>query len=224
VINHEGTKALVETFLRAGVPRPKQFVFISTVSVFGNHKEGVYNEEDACRPDTAYGYYKLEAERELVRRALADPSLRYTILRPVTVFGDNDRGNVGRMIDFMRRWHVFPLLVGGRNRKTLVHAADVAAAIDLVIGNPGAENAVFVVGNEESSTLREIADAIRRNLGIGCLLLPLPLGPLAALSVARKLTRDNCYSSEAMRSRLGFTPMTLDEGMCLLAHTQEHGS
>ncbi|MCP3981273.1 MAG: NAD-dependent epimerase/dehydratase family protein [bacterium] len=216
-INHEGTKTLIDAFLRAGAPRPKRFVFISTVSVFGNYKDGVYDEDDACRPDTPYGHYKLEAERELVRVALNNPALSYTILRPVTVFGANDRGNVGRMIAFMRRWRVFPLPGGGRNRKTLVHAADVAAAIDLVLDNARAENAVFVVGNEASPTLREIADSIRRNLDIRCALLPLPLGPLAAAPVARKLMRDNCYSSAALRTRLGFTPMTLDEGMRRLA-------
>ena len=68
----------------------KQFIFLSSISVYGLDT-GVINEETPLNPRTHYGKSKLEAEQKLQK--LADKTFNITILRPPMVYGKNCKGN-----------------------------------------------------------------------------------------------------------------------------------
>ena len=67
-MNYEQTRAFADTLLRLDMV-PQQFVFISTLSVFGPIHEDTYEpirETDTPQPNTAYGRSKLKAEQYLM--------------------------------------------------------------------------------------------------------------------------------------------------------------
>ena len=79
-VNYRQTKCFVDT-LRELDMIPRQFVFISTLSVFGPIREKTYTpitEKDTPVPNTAYGLSKLKAERYLQ----GIPDFPYVIYRP----------------------------------------------------------------------------------------------------------------------------------------------
>jgi UDP-glucose 4-epimerase len=69
----------------------KQFVFISTIAVYGEDKEKL-DENTPYEPITPYGKSKLEAEKELLK--LNDDSFIVSIIRPPMIYGKNAPGNI----------------------------------------------------------------------------------------------------------------------------------
>ncbi|MCD8029433.1 MAG: NAD(P)-dependent oxidoreductase [Bacteroides sp.] len=88
-VNYGQTRTFVET-LRELRMIPRQFVFISTLSVFGPVREKDYTaitEDDEPAPNTGYGWSKLKAERYLQ----GVPDLPYVIYRPTGVYGPREK-------------------------------------------------------------------------------------------------------------------------------------
>lgn len=90
-INYEGTRNLVNAILKLQMPL-KRFVYLSSLSVFGDIKEQLpyqeINEHDVPRPNTAYGKSKLKAEQFLDSIGNA---FNYVILRPTGVYGPREK-------------------------------------------------------------------------------------------------------------------------------------
>jgi Nucleoside-diphosphate-sugar epimerases len=90
-INYEGTRNLVNAILKLQMPL-KRFVYLSSLSVFGDIKEQLpyqeITEHDVPRPNTAYGKSKLKAEQFLDSIGNA---FNYVILRPTGVYGPREK-------------------------------------------------------------------------------------------------------------------------------------
>jgi nucleoside-diphosphate-sugar epimerase len=136
--NVEGTLALIEAAVAAGVPR---FVFVSSLA--------------AREPELSkYGASKAHAEK-LVRAS----GLDWTIVRPPAIYGPRDR----EMFEIFRaaRWGVVPMPPPGR--MSVVHVADLARLLlALVPGSEGVSQRVFEPddGREDGWSHRELARAI----------------------------------------------------------------
>ena len=68
---------------------PKQFIYISTLSVFGPAREKDYTPikaDDPAVPNTAYGLSKLKAELYIQSM----PGFPYVIYRPTGVYGPRE--------------------------------------------------------------------------------------------------------------------------------------
>lgn len=74
----------------------KKFAYISTVDVFGEHNPGPYTVATEPKPETQYGYYKLDVER-----AIAFTSPEAFVFRLGWMIGDRPGSN--NMIDFLDR-------------------------------------------------------------------------------------------------------------------------
>ena len=159
-VNYGQTRRLVETLARLDM-MPRQFIFISTLSVFGPVHEQDYRpicEADTPRPNTAYGLSKLKAERYLQET----PGLPYVIFRPTGVYGPRERDyylvakSVARHLDFS---------VGFRRQDlTFVYVQDVVQAVFLAIGRQVTRRAYFLTdGNVYASST--FTDLIRKELG-----------------------------------------------------------
>ncbi|HEM2748850.1 TPA: NAD-dependent epimerase/dehydratase family protein [Streptococcus suis] len=90
----------------------KQFVFLSSMSVYGNHYEEIsfYTKEI---PNTYYGKSKLEAEKLLEK--LDSNSFKVVILRPPMVYGPNAKGNYSRLSKLSKILVVFPKVENQRS-------------------------------------------------------------------------------------------------------------
>ena len=136
--NVEGTMALVEAAVAAGVPR---FVFVSSLAA----------REPAL---SKYGASKARAEK-LVKAS----GLDWTIVRPPAIYGPRDR----EILDMFRaaRWGVVPMPPPGR--VSMIHVADLARLL-LALAPPGERvtHQVFEPddGKPEGWSHRELARAI----------------------------------------------------------------
>jgi nucleoside-diphosphate-sugar epimerase len=157
-VNVEGAENVARIAAERGV---KQFVFISSVSVYGGAAHGI-DESAPCRPEGAYAESKLEAEGRLVELCQKS-GMRLVILRLATLYGEGDPGNVARLIGALARGRF--LWVGrGENRKSLLHRDDAARACMAVIASPASGIDVYNV-SAPACKMKEIVGMIGRALG-----------------------------------------------------------
>ena len=106
---------------------PSQFVFISSVSVYGLTKGENIKESTPLLAKDPYGKSKIEAE-EVVKKWSYEHNVICTILRLPLVVGENPPGNLGAMIRGIKIGYYFNI-AGGNANKSMVLATDVAKFI-----------------------------------------------------------------------------------------------
>jgi nucleoside-diphosphate-sugar epimerase len=211
------TSRLALAAAQAGVRR---FVLVSSVAVYGPHAAGEIDETADCRPATPYARSKLAAEQGLMEIA-AQAGMQTVILRPVTLYGDHDPGNVGRLLEAIDRGR-FVWIGSGANRKSLIHREDAARACLLAALEPPRQphGCYNVAGS--SPTMREIVEQLSDELQRPIPRLRVPSG-LAKALVPRptrwrrtldKWLRDDVYSGRRFACDYGFEPrIALAEGL-----------
>jgi nucleoside-diphosphate-sugar epimerase len=135
-VNVNGTKNLLKGL--ENIQMPKQFVFISSVSVYGQEFGIGINEEHRLEATDAYGLSKIEAEL-LVMEWCEKHKVACTILRLPLLVGENPPGNLGAMIKAIDKGYYFNV-GGGKARKSMVLSEDVAAFIPKVATIGGTYN------------------------------------------------------------------------------------
>ncbi len=232
--NATGTGNVAEAC--AAAARPPRLVYLSSLSAAGPSVNGRPRvEEDPPAPVSLYGESKLAGE--VAVRAVAG-GVRASVVRAPIIYGPGDRELVPQL-QRMARLGVAPRLGRGTKRYSLLHVADLAAALLAAAerGEPLRENGpegVYFVEDGTDHTWEEIAAAAFRALGKSPHDLPLPeaLGPLlaGASGLAGRLLRkpsilnldklkelrEPSWTCSAARARreLGFTPRYgLEEGM-----------
>lgn len=135
-VNVVGTQNLLKGLEEVGVP--EQFVFISSVSVYGQEFGKNINEEHKLEAKDPYGLSKIEAEI-LVSEWCKLHNVVCTILRLPLLVGANPPGNLGAMLRAIDKGYYFNI-GGGKARKSMVLAEDVAAFISKVAAIGGTYN------------------------------------------------------------------------------------
>ena len=159
-VNFLQTKYFVNT-LRELNMIPKQFIFISTLSVFGPVREKCYepiSEHDDPAPNTAYGLSKLKTELYLQ----SIPGFPYVIYRPTGVYGPREKDyflmakSIQQHTDFS---------VGFRRQDlTFVYVKDIVQAVFLGIEKGVCRRSYFLADGEVYQS-RAFSDLIRKELG-----------------------------------------------------------
>jgi nucleoside-diphosphate-sugar epimerase len=121
ISNVLGTKNLLNALKNV---RPKQFVYISSVSVYGLDYGIDINESTPLLAIDPYGKSKIDAE-EMVKKWCLEHNVICTILRLPLVVGDNPPGNLGSMIRGIKKGYYFNIS-GGNVKKSMVLATDIA--------------------------------------------------------------------------------------------------
>lgn len=98
--------------------------------------------------------------------SLASRNVRSSVVRfPPTVHGDGDHGFMAALIGIARGKGFSGYVGDGANRWPAVHRADAARLVRLALEAAPAGSTLHAVG-EEGVPIREVADAIGRNLGL----------------------------------------------------------
>lgn len=105
----------VETARKAKEDGVRQFVFLSTMAVYGL-EEGVIGEDTPLAPKTHYGKAKMEAEMQMEN--LRAEAFCLTVLRPPMVYGEGCKGNYQALVKFADRMPVFP---DYKNERSMIH-------------------------------------------------------------------------------------------------------
>lgn len=154
-VNVRATVNLAEAAIRNEV---RALVFASSVSVYGKHGDCPMTETSLCRPITEYGKSKAQAEDALAKLA-AGSGLSVIVLRLSTAYGDQDPGNVSRLIKSVQRFG--PTVIGrGTNLKSLTHVDNIAELIASLIGRKLGGFDVVNVGDPAPYSLSTIVDTV----------------------------------------------------------------
>lgn len=107
--------------------------------------------------------------------ALEASGLDYTILRPSMIFGGDRDNNLEKLVRWLRRWPVLPLLGGGRNLVQPIYTWDVVDAIVRALERPEttAGRALTLAG-PRAMTQRELFEIVARALGKRVVFAPIP--------------------------------------------------
>lgn len=123
-INVIGTQKLLEGLTNN---LPNQFVFISSVSVYGLIEGESISESTPLLATDPYGKSKIEAE-SIVRTWCVEHNVTCTILRLPLIVGANPPGNLAAMIQGIKKGYYFNI-AGGNAKKSMVQASDIAKFI-----------------------------------------------------------------------------------------------
>lgn len=216
-VNYEGTRNLCTALEKAGVP--KALVFISTVAVYGCESGELISEDHPLNGDTPYAKSKIMAEEYLTKWCY-EHGVTLGILRPSLLAGKNAPGNLGAMVNGIRKGFYLNI-AGGKVCKSVLMAEDIARLLPLLIEKGG----VYNVCDTNQPTFGEISASVAKQLGkrkpisipywmawcmakVGDL-----LGSKAPINSYKlsKMTESLTFSNEKARRELGWEPLDVLE-------------
>lgn len=225
-INGNGTQNVVKAAKENNI---KQIIFTSTIAVYGLNKKSP-DEMTPPDPFNDYGKSKLEGEAHLQAWAAEDSSRIATIIRPVVVFGENNRGNVYTLIDQISRGRFF-MIGDGENEKSMAYVGNVAAFLKHCLNDPAGVH-IYNYADKPDFSTSELVEVIYQHLGIKrpVFSIPYPVGitagyvfdvaaritkkqlPISSIRVKKFCADTTCQAEKCSQS--GFKPeYTLAEGV-----------
>ena len=168
-INHQATAALARAAKACGV----HLVFISSIAAqSGSFSDEELTEDDPPSPINAYGRSKLAAEQ-----AIRASEGSFTILRPVVIYGEGEKGNLATIRKIARL--PLPLPFGGlKARRSVLSVQNLNSAITTALTNPRARGDTFIVADPVPITVADLIARYRAGFGQPPRLFPIPQGLL----------------------------------------------
>jgi nucleoside-diphosphate-sugar epimerase len=166
LVNHRATAALARAAACVGT---NHLVFVSSIAAqSGPFSDQKLTEDDPPGPNNAYGRSKLAAEN-----AIRAAGVSFTILRPVVIYGQGEKGNVATVHRIARL--PIPLPFGGVTaRRSVLSIQNFNSAVAIALTNPGARGETFIVSNPTPVTVADLIAAYRLSLGRSPWLVPIP--------------------------------------------------
>lgn len=216
-INYQGTVNLCKALEQLGVP--KALVFISTVAVYGCEYGKMITEEHPLVGETPYAKSKRMAE-EFLTKWCSEHGVILGILRPSLLAGKNAPGNLGAMVNGVRKGF-YMNIAGGKVVKSVLMAEDIARILPLVAEKGG----VYNVCDTRQPSFGELSISVADQLGkrkpisipywmAWCMaMVGNLLGPKAPINSYKleKMTQSLTFSNEKARRELGWEPLDVLE-------------
>jgi UDP-glucose 4-epimerase len=138
----------------------KQFVFMSTVKVYGENstEQNPWTEDSTCFPSDAYGKSKLDAEKRII--ALADDNFIVTIIRTPVVYGAGVKGNIQKIAKLIKKYKIIPLK-GIDNKRAMVYIGNLVALIQEAIYQQ--KGGILLAGDGQLLSTSEFVDFLIRS-------------------------------------------------------------
>lgn len=217
-VNVTGTANLLKGIEQAGLPR--NFVFISSVAVYGKQKGELIDENESLAATDIYGLSKIAAE-SLIQTWCKRNRVNCTILRLPLLAGPNPPGNLEAMIKGIKKGYYFNI-DGGKAKKSIVLANDVAHIIPKAAELGG----IYNLTDGCHPSFIELAQVIAKQLGkSNPLNIPLWIvKPMAKIgdflgsktpintNKLTKLTSDLTFDDTKARQILGWNPTPVLSG------------
>lgn len=216
-VNYQGTVNLCKALESAGIP--KALVFISTVAVYGCEYGDMITEEHPLEGTSPYAESKIMAEKYLTDWCSKN-GVVLSILRPSLLAGKNAPGNLGSMVEGIKKGF-YMNIAGGKVIKSILMAEDIARLLPLLEEKGG----VYNVCDTRQPSFGEISASVAKQLGkrkpisipywmawcmakVGDL-----LGSKAPINSYKleKMTKSLTFSNEKARRELGWEPLDVLE-------------
>ena len=212
-VNYQGTVNLCKGLENAG--RPQALVFISSVAVYGCERGELITEDHLLEGTSPYAESKIMAERYLTEWCSKN-GVVLGILRPSLLAGKNAPGNLGAMVNGIKKGFYLNI-AGGKVKKSVLMAEDIARLLPLLEEKGG----VYNVCDSYQPTFGELSASVARQLRkhkpisipywmawcmakVGDI-----LGPKAPINSYKleKMTDSLTFSNEKARKELGWEPL-----------------
>jgi nucleoside-diphosphate-sugar epimerase len=165
-INHRATSALARA-ISLGATR--HLVFISSIAAqSGPCADHDLTEDDFPTPSNAYGRSKFAGEQ-----AIRAAGISFTILRPVVIYGEGEKGNFALVHRLSRL--PLPLPFGALTaQRSILSIRNFSLAVETALSNPRARGQTFIVSDPKPVTVANLIARHRAGLGRSPGLIPLP--------------------------------------------------
>jgi nucleoside-diphosphate-sugar epimerase len=220
-INVAGSRFVAERSGHAGV---KRFVFLSSIKVNGEGREGdPYRATDIPAPQDAYARSKRDAEKE-IRDVCESFGMEWVIVRPPLVYGPRVRANFRRLLTIAASGLPLPL-ASINNRRSLIAIENLVDFIFTVMTHPNAANAIWLVADNEDLSTPELIRRLAHSMHRPARLFRFPPSAIKKLASlvgfgahAAKLVDSLALDSDPARELLGWKPpMGSDDGLARAA-------
>lgn len=148
----------IEVAKKAKSDEVKQFIFLSSIIVYGEVKEnnGIITRDTIPNPSNFYGKSKLEAEKGI--ESLESEHFKVAIIRPPMIYGKGSKGNYPKLAKLARITPIFP---DYDNKRSMIHIDNLTEFIRLIIDNEDSglffpQNAEYVKTSEMVRVIAEI--------------------------------------------------------------------
>lgn len=162
------TRLAVETAEKAKADGVKQFIFMSSASVYGLSapvgKVVMITKDTPLTPVDNYGISKAKAEEGL--RVLADETFKLAILRPPMIYGKGCKGNYRTMAKLAHKLPIFPYV---KNQRSMLYIENLAEFVRLILDD-GASG-IFCPQNKEYTNTSDMVNLIAHANGRGILMV-----------------------------------------------------
>ncbi|MBY0013621.1 NAD-dependent epimerase/dehydratase family protein [Paenibacillus typhae] len=176
----------VKVAKKAKLEKCKQFIFLSTMSVYGLegeiNKKIIIDENTECNPITYYGKSKLMAEGKL--NQLSCDNFKVAVHRPPMVYGDGCKGNYQKLKKIIR----IPFLPDLSNQRSMISIDNLCEFIRQTIDNQSA--GLFFPQDEKYSSTKEILIELAKKEGVKIKFTTI-LNPLVKLASLCKINAVN---------------------------------
>lgn len=150
---HVNTDLAVETAERAKQAGVKQFIFMSSMIVYGGLEH--ITKDTVPNPSNYYGDSKWKADSQI--RRLGDETFKVVILRPPMIYGKGSKGNYPVLAKLAGKLPVFPKI---RNTRSMLYIENLCEFVCLMIKNE--EYGIFFPQNETYVNTSELVMQIAR--------------------------------------------------------------
>lgn len=167
------TDLTVETAKKAKVDGVKQFIYMSSIIVYGESapvgKTKIISRETKPEPANFYGDSKLQAEKGI--NPLNDDNFKVVVLRPPMIYGKGSKGNYPILAKMAKRMPIFPNV---NNQRSMLYIGNLCEFIKLMVDNE--ELGTFYPQNEEyvrtSDMVKQIANVKGKKIWVTKVLNP----------------------------------------------------
>ena len=168
----------IEVAMKAKAEGVKQFIFLSSMSVYGK-ETGVIDSETRPAPKSNYGKSKLQAEEKLAE--LSCETFKISVLRPPMVYGQGCKGNYQTLVKIAKK---FPVFADFKNERSMIFIDTLSSFVKGVIDR--SESGCFLPQDENYVCTCKMIQEIALSQGKKMKLLKI-LNPLVwVLKVATK--------------------------------------
>ena len=165
-VNHQATAALARDAFRCGT---KHMIFVSSIAAqSGSFSDRELTEDDPPTPNNAYGRSKLAAEQ-----AIRESGVSFTILRPVVIYGEGEKGNLATVQKISR----LPIPLPFRSltaQRSVLSIENFNSAVATALTHSRARGETFIVSDPVPITIAELIADYRKALGRPPWLIPMP--------------------------------------------------
>lgn len=151
------TDLAVETAAKAKAEGVKQFIFMSSASIYGGSapvgKSKIITKDTQVAPVNSYGDSKVQAEKGIL--PMDDENFKVVILRPPMIYGPGSKGNYPILSKLARKLPVFPVV---KNQRSMLFVDNLMEFVRLMIEND--EHGIFWPQNREYANTSRVVELI----------------------------------------------------------------